>query len=117
MARRLGGTCGIPAYDDRTYVGVLVMTYADGMMRPCRVVWEDGRWWDVLRSTQIRKWGRADWGNVVIEFELELGRRGCFRHVFWEGGRWFVAGSHGGCRHAGTDVSAPVADWMTEDRR
>ncbi len=117
MAKRLGGTCGIPAYDDRTYIGVLVMVYEDGMMRPCRVVWQDGRHWDVIRSTQLNRWGRDDWGNVVIEYELEIGRRGCLRHVFWEGGRWFVRGRVEGRAPAGADVSAPIEDWMTEDRR
>lgn len=116
MARRLGGTCGIPAYGDRTYVGVLVMVHADGMMRPRRIIWQDGRWWDVLRVTETNRWGREGWGNVVIEFEVELGRRGCLRHVFWEGGRWFVAGSRVDREVAGTDVSAPVEGWMTKAR-
>ena len=120
MARRLGGTCGIPAYDDRTYVGVLAMTFSDGKVLPRRVVWQDGRWWDVLRSTEVGRWGRPDWGNVVVEYEVELGRRGCTRSLFLEEGRWFVGGRHVRRELPGTTAEgggASIGGWMTDDPR
>ena len=42
MPRRLGGTNGIPGYDERTYVRVTAVTEADGHMRPTEIHWGDG---------------------------------------------------------------------------
>lgn len=117
MPKRLGGTCGIPSYDDRTYVGVLAMTFADGTVMPRRIVWHDGRHWDVRASSVFGRWGRADFGNEVVAFEVDLGRHAPERRTLWlEGGRWFVEGRMGPVRPSHVDVIGPgteLADWMT----
>ena len=119
MAKRLGGTCGIPAYDDRTYVGVLAMDYPDGRVLPRRIVWPDGRHWDVASSEQVGRWGRDDWGNVVKCFEVTLGVRRIRKRIWWESGRWFVKGASPlGKRDGSVDVSGAgneIRDWMTRD--
>lgn len=119
MTKRLGGTCGIPAYDERTYVGVLAMDYPDGRVLPRRIVWPDGRHWDVASSEQVGRWGRDDWGNVVKCFEVSLEPRRVRKKIWWESGLWFVKGACGfDSRRGATDVSGPgakIAEWMTED--
>ena len=90
MPRLLGGTNGIPGYDERTYVRVTAVTEADGHMRPTEIHWGDGRVFPVVASTLTRQVGRWDLGTVIMVWDVELRLR-ARRQLFWERGRWFVA--------------------------
>lgn len=95
------------------------MDYPDGRVLPRRIVWPDGRHWDVASSEQVGRWGRDDWGNVVKLFEVALGARRVRKRLWWESGRWFVQGSDGGGRGGATDVAGPgaeIREWMTAPR-
>lgn len=96
----LAGTNGIPAESDRVYVVV----DADGLdlyawhkdvrkvdfsrVRPRRVHWPDGRYWDVEGVFSKREFGRAAFGNLCVRFDVGIKRRS--RQLFWEDGKWFV---------------------------
>ncbi len=89
MARRLGGTNGVPDYDERTYVQVSSVTLADGRVLPLEIAWADGRRFAVVASTLRRTVGRWETGTLIRCWDVELGRH-AHREVFWERGRWFV---------------------------
>lgn len=90
MPRPLGGTNGIPGYDERTYVRVTSVTEADGHTMPLEIHWGDGRRFPVVSSTLVRTVGRWEYGTVIRCWEVELRMRA--RHMlYWERGRWFVA--------------------------
>ena len=89
MARLLGGTNGIPGYDERAYVRVTSVTEADGHVMPTEIQWADGRRFPIVSSSLVRTVGRWEWGTVVMCWEVELLRR-ARRVLFWERGRWFV---------------------------
>ena len=89
MARLLGGTNGIPSYDERTYVCDSSVTEADGHVRPTEIAWSDGRRFPIVASTLTRVLGRWEFGTVVKVWDIELKLR-ARRQLFWERGRWFV---------------------------
>ena len=88
MSRLLGGTNGIPGYDERTYVCVRSVTEADGHTRPLEISWADGRSFPIVASTLTRVVGRWELGTVIMVWDVELRLR-ARRRLFWERGRWF----------------------------
>lgn len=89
MARRLGGTCGVPGYDGRVYVRVHSVTEPDGHVMPLEITWVDGRRYPVQASTLKRVIGRWESGNVIMAWEVELFGH-ARRMLYWERGQWFV---------------------------
>ncbi len=90
MARRLGGTCGVPGYDGRVYVRVHSVTEPDGHTRPTRIDWSDGRSYPVCSYTLKQVVGRWDFGTLIMCWEVELVHH-ARRMLYWERGQWFVA--------------------------
>lgn len=90
MPKRLGGTCGVPGYDDRVYVRVASITEPDGHMRPTEITWVDERRFPVMACQLKRVLGRWDYGTIIMVWEVELVHR-ARRNLFWERGQWFVA--------------------------
>lgn len=90
MARRLGGTCGVPGYDERVYVRVHSVTEPDGHQRPTQIDWADGRRYPVCSCELKRVLGRWELGTLIMCWEVELVHR-ARRMLYWERGRWFVA--------------------------
>lgn len=86
---RLGGTCGIPAYDDRIYLCVESVTASDGRFRPTRIRWDRGHVYPVVVATLAGTYGRRERGNLVFCWDVELPRK-AHRELWWETGRWFV---------------------------
>jgi hypothetical protein len=93
ILKRLGGTCGIPAYDDRTYLCVTSVTEIDGHVRPLSIHWANGRDYPVVACCLERTFGRWDTGNFVICWDVELLSHS-HRTLWWEGSRWFVQRRH-----------------------
>lgn len=90
MPRRLGGTSGVPGYDERVYVRVHSVTEPDGHQRPTQIDWADGRRYPVVSCRLFRAIGRWDFGTLILIWEVELVRH-AHRMLYWERGQWFVA--------------------------
>ena len=98
--RSLAGTNGIPTEAERVYVDVdadelgLYAWHKDARqvdfsrVRPYRVHWPDGRFWDVEGVFSKREFGRAIFGNLCVRFDV--GIKGRSHALYWEAGRWFV---------------------------
>lgn len=89
VSRRLGGTCGVPGYDERVYVRVASVAESDGHMRPTEITWIDDRRFPIMSSQLKSSIGRWEHGSVVLTWEVELVHR-ARRRLYWERGRWFV---------------------------
>lgn len=90
MPRRLGGTSGVPGYDERVYVRVTSVSEPDGHLRPTEIGWADGRRYPVVSSSLMRVIGRWELGTLIMCWEVELLRH-VRRMLYWERGQWFVA--------------------------
>lgn len=92
MAKSLAGTCGIPAEDERIYIGVEVGENVDANGRAYevlkRVIWPDGRSWKIESTYYYQSYGRSFFGNLVERWEVCIRRQ---RKTIWrEHGEFFV---------------------------
>ncbi|MDO4428573.1 MAG: hypothetical protein Q4B91_03580 [Atopobiaceae bacterium] len=65
----------------------------DGGMRPVEITWVDGRRFPVVSCCTPRSYGRWDYGNLVLRWEVELVGH-AWRSLYWERGQWFVHARH-----------------------
>ena len=72
----------------KRYVCVEVLYDTEGAMRPLRVLWEDGRRFEILRVTDIRRMASMKAGGTGIRYRCVIGRRET--DLFFEDPRWVV---------------------------
>lgn len=72
----------------KRYVAVEVFYDAEGAMRPLRVFWEDGRCFEVLRVTDIRRMASLATGGMGLRYRCIIGQRET--NLYFEDPRWFV---------------------------
>jgi len=72
----------------KIYVGVLVEVSAAGKMRPVRMVWEDGRRFNVDRVLDCRRAVSLKAGGQGTRFTCKM--HGKTTYLFNEDGRWFM---------------------------
>ena len=73
---------------DRAYLGVYTYTDAQGMVRPTRIRWEDGREWDIDRVIDARPAAARKAGGVGIRYLVRIGQYQ--RELYFVDGRWFT---------------------------
>lgn len=73
---------------DRAYVGVYTYTDAQGMVRPTRIRWEDGREWDIDRVIDARPAAARKAGGAGIRYLVRIGQYQ--RELYFVDGRWFT---------------------------
>ena len=81
----------------KVYVGVILQVDSTGTMKPIRLQWEDGRWFDIDRVLDVRPAPAQKAGGQGDRYTLRIGRSQ--RYLFFEHtthpessipGRWFV---------------------------
>ena len=89
----LAGRCGIPVERERIYVRVDMaeesLSPTDRGQHPVRLWWPDGRSWHIESVYGVRRFGRAEFGNLCVRWTVCICRQP--RDLWWERGRWFVA--------------------------
>lgn len=72
----------------KRYVAVEVRYDADGGMRPLSVLWDDGRRFEILQVTDVRRMASLKAGGTGIRYRCQIGQRET--DLFFEDPRWFV---------------------------
>lgn len=72
----------------KRYVEVISRTDVDGRVVPLRIVWEDGRRFDIERVLDARQAHSLKTGGTGMRYTVSIG--GQATYLFYEGPRWFV---------------------------
>jgi hypothetical protein len=72
----------------KRYVEVISRTDVDGRVVPLRIVWEDGRRFDIDRVLDARQAHSLKTGGTGMRYTVSIG--GQATYLFYEGPRWFV---------------------------
>ena len=72
----------------KRYVAVEVFYDAEGAMRPMRVLWNDGRKFEIHRVTDIRRMASLATGGTGLRYRCVIGQRET--NLYFEDPRWFV---------------------------
>jgi hypothetical protein len=72
----------------KRYVEVISRTDVDGRVIPLRIVWEDGRRFDIDRVLDARQAHSLKTGGTGMRYTISVG--GQSTYLFYEGPRWFV---------------------------
>ncbi|MGN1014010.1 MAG: hypothetical protein ACI4PM_01490 [Butyricicoccus sp.] len=72
----------------KVYVTVYAMFDPEGHIRPLRVIWKDGKKFDVDQVFDIRPAASLKAGGAGIRYTCGIRGKACY--LFLEGNRWFV---------------------------
>jgi hypothetical protein len=72
----------------KRYVEVISRTDVDGRVIPLRIIWEDGRRFDIDRVLDARQAHSLKTGGTGMRYTISVG--GQSTYLFYEGPRWFV---------------------------
>lgn len=72
----------------KVYVRVLAETDEEGNTMPVRVLWEDGRSYEVDKVTDIRRAYATKVGGTAIRYTVKI--FGKETYIFKENSKWFV---------------------------
>lgn len=72
----------------RVYVKVVVAYDVDGKVCPMRVVWEDGRSFEVDRLLDVRRAASTKAGGQGMRYTVRIMNRETY--LYEDEGRWFV---------------------------
>jgi len=77
-------------YDNpsKIYVTVKAIFYADGLLRPMSIIWEDDREYTIDKVTDIRRAASLKAGGTGLRYTCRI--NGKDTYLFLEEGRWFV---------------------------
>lgn len=71
----------------KRYVDVIVRMKKDRQMIPLRLVWDNGREYEIDRICSVEK-RASEVGGVGIRYEVRI--CGQMRYLFYEKDRWFI---------------------------
>jgi hypothetical protein len=74
----------------KVFVSVITQFDADGRVTPLKILWQDGREFEVDRILEVRKASSVKVGGQG--FRYTCGIQGKEAFLFLEEGRWFVEG-------------------------
>ena len=72
----------------KVYVKVISQTDEDGNITPMRVIWENGRAYDIDKVTDIRRSYVSGTGGTAIRYTVKVMGKETF--IFRENSKWFV---------------------------
>lgn len=78
-------------FAEKIYVGIVSMTNADGSVVPLKLVWEDGRVWDIDRVLDVRPGVARKAGGEGLRYLCRIGHHE--RELWFSHGLWFVEGT------------------------
>lgn len=74
----------------KVFVRVNVDMSASGEVKPRKIIWEDGREFEIEQITEIRKAASMSAGGVGIRYTCII--NGKTKYLYFEDPRWFVEG-------------------------
>ena len=80
----------IEQFAEKIFIAVLALTKPDGSIVPLRILWEDGRRWDIDRVLDVRPGVARKAGGEGIRFLCRIS--GHEKELWFSHGRWFVEG-------------------------
>ncbi|MDD4081408.1 MAG: hypothetical protein PHP02_08380 [Eubacteriales bacterium] len=78
-------------FSEKIYVGVLSLTHPDGSIVPLKLIWPDGRQWEIDRMLDVRPGVARKAGGEGMRFLCRIS--GHERELWYSHGQWFVEGS------------------------
>ena len=78
----------------KQYVSVTARFDPDGNIIPLRIHWDDGRYFDIERVTDIRFAASLKAGGAGIRYTCRI--RSTERYLFLEENRWFIENAKAG---------------------
>lgn len=71
---------------EKKYVTVTVEVDADGIIRPLKILWADGRQWEVTKVLHTCTASHCEFEG--IRYTIKVGR--AVRYLYRDGQRWYV---------------------------
>ena len=78
-------------FAEKIFVSVLSVTKPDGNIVPMKLIWEDGRSWDIDKVLDVRPGVARKAGGEGIRYLCRIGRHE--RELWYSHGQWFVEGA------------------------
>jgi|LSQX01.2.fsa_nt_gb hypothetical protein len=78
----------------KIYIGVLAITHPDGSIVPLRLIWPDGRSWEIDRLLDVRPAVARKAGGEGLRFLCRI--NGHEKELWYAHGQWFVEGGEEG---------------------
>lgn len=72
----------------KTFVSVDVRFKEDGQMCPLRIMWTDGKVFEIDRVLNVKNRPSLKVGGIGVRFEIRI--KGNQTYLFYEDGKWFV---------------------------
>lgn len=73
---------------EKRYVEVVSLTNEDGLVKPLRIIWDDGRAFDIDRVLDVRRATSLKTGGCGLRYTVRVGGSETF--LYYENPRWFV---------------------------
>ena len=78
-------------FPEKIYVGILSLTHPDGSIIPLKLVWPDGRQWNIDKVSDVRPGVARKAGGEGVRFLCRIS--GHERELWYSHGQWFVEGA------------------------
>ena len=78
-------------FAEKIYVGILSLTHPDGSIIPLKLVWPDGRQWNIDKVSDVRPGVARKAGGEGVRFLCRIS--GHERELWYSRGQWFVEGA------------------------
>lgn len=72
----------------KTYVAVELTTDETGAMHPNRIIWEDGRKFEITSVSDVRRAASLKAGGCGLRYTCRIGSRDTY--LYYEDPKWFV---------------------------
>ncbi|HHW90117.1 MAG TPA: hypothetical protein GX745_04355 [Clostridiales bacterium] len=72
----------------KKFVEVIAKYNQEGQIRPLKIIWEDGRVFDIQRITDIRPAASLKAGGVGLRYTCIISRKKVY--LFLENNQWFI---------------------------
>lgn len=74
--------------NDKVYVAVELQNDTSGNVHPLRILWEDGRTFEIAHIYEVRRMASTKAGGTGMRYRIRVGNKDTF--LWHEFDRWFV---------------------------